>query len=329
MQPDFKILINSQNINEHAHRNLMGIVHRDQRGWESDTLEIIIADPEAKAELPPRGRTAQIWIGYKGYPLDYRGAFEVDEVEHAGGAEQVDQITTRCKATNMRKSLKKPLTRSWHETKLGDLVAKIASDHDLQYRVSSNLQSIELEHIDQTNESDLHLITRLSEEYGAIGKVSDGYLLFVNKGESKTASGLPLPITQISRSQTESHVYTIADREQFTGVKAEWRDTSKGKKESVIAGSSENAKTLRKTFKSEVEAQAAAASTWRAISKGKESINIECPSADGQLFAEMPLILRGWRREIDGAGWVIDSIVTTLDADGWSQSITAERGEDG
>jgi phage protein D len=61
------------------------------------------------------------------------------------------------------------------------------------------LRAFTYEHIDQTDESDIHFLTRIGKGHDAIASVKGQTLLFVNKGEGKTASGIPMiprPITK-------------------------------------------------------------------------------------------------------------------------------------
>jgi hypothetical protein len=55
------------------------------------------------------------------------------------------------------------------------------------------LALIAIEHIDQSNESDLHLLTRLARQHGAVSKPVAGFRGFVSKGEAKSATGQQLP----------------------------------------------------------------------------------------------------------------------------------------
>jgi len=56
------------------------------------------------------------------------------------------------------------------------------------------------DHLDQTDESDLNFLTRLAKEHDALATVKGQALLFIGKGEGKTASGLPMPPLPITRT---------------------------------------------------------------------------------------------------------------------------------
>lgn len=313
-----------QDVTTKIKRSLVRLEHNDQRGFESDTFTFTLNDPNAEIQLPRRGASLELWLGYFGQALIKRGSFTVDEVE-VSNRSGVDQITVRCKAADMRKSLKAPKSKSWHKTNIGDVVTTIATNHKLEARVSDELSQIAIDHMDQSNESDLHFLTRLAKEHNAIAKPSEGKLLFVERGKGKTVSGRPLPVVNIQRKQTEIYDYTVADREQFDGVSAKYHDPKKAKTIVVDVGNDGNVKTLKRVYKSESEARNAANAALKAMKNGAESIDIDLPDAIPDLFAEMPAVLSDWRSEINGDGWIVDSVVTTLD-ERLSQFLVMERG---
>ncbi|OQX16164.1 MAG: hypothetical protein BWK73_04690 [Thiothrix lacustris] len=328
MQPIFKAIVGGVDVTSTLAENAASFTHTDQRGFESDSLEFTMADPGADYALPARGRTLLWSCGYVGKPLVYRGAFEVDEVGQSGGASTHDTITVRCKSADMRKSLKVHKTRSFHRKTLGEILTQVASDHELKPRISTQFASIAVDHLDQTNESDINLITRVAKEYNAVAKVADGYLIFVERGAATDASGVPLPPVVISRGLTYQHDYLVADRDQYTGVIAKYRPSEKAKTQQVVVGSEDNPRTLKMIYKSEAAARTAAEAAMNGMTNGTETITLSLSDGIPELFAEMPLVLLGYRPEIDGAGWVVESVTTTLDGR-LEQTVNAERGGSG
>lgn len=51
--------------------------------------------------------------------------------------------------------------------------------------MAESLAGIHVTHLDQTEEPDLHLLTRLAREHGAVAKPVAGFLVFVPRGEAK------------------------------------------------------------------------------------------------------------------------------------------------
>ena len=55
----------------------------------------------------------------------------------------------------------------------------IARRNNLTPRVDATLAAIKVAHIDQTNESDVHLLTRLAGQHDAVATMKNGSLLFL------------------------------------------------------------------------------------------------------------------------------------------------------
>ncbi|MCR2730891.1 contractile injection system protein, VgrG/Pvc8 family, partial [Salmonella enterica] len=61
-------------------------------------------------------------------------------------------------------------SRSWDDVSLGDIVKTVASDNGLIPKVAGALANIAVGHLDQVNESDAALMTRLASRFNAISK---------------------------------------------------------------------------------------------------------------------------------------------------------------
>lgn len=74
-------------------------------------------------------------------------------------------------------------------------------------------------HIDQTNQSDVSLLTRLAKRYDAVMTVKDGRRLLMQIGAGTSASGKPLPTLEI-RKATGRFVplSRVAGRKRYVGA---------------------------------------------------------------------------------------------------------------
>ena len=88
------------------------------------------------------------------------GLFTVDEVEVQGPPAT---FTVRARSADLRDELKGQKTRSWSDTTLREVVAAVAADYGLDLRMPPPPPTIHLPHLDQSNESDLNLLTRLAQ----------------------------------------------------------------------------------------------------------------------------------------------------------------------
>ena len=78
-------------------------------------------------------------------------------------------------------------------------------------------------------------LTQVAKLNGAEVSVKAGKLLFLKAGNGVTASGKPIPMMTIERSDGDRHQFAIADRNAYTGVTASWLHTKdpKPKKQKV------------------------------------------------------------------------------------------------
>ena len=91
---------------------------------------------------------------------------------------------------------------------------------------------------------------RLAKEHDAIATVKNGSLLFMPAGRGKTVNGQEIPILIITRQQGDSHRFSIAEGDNYEGVKAYWHNTTTGKRGEVIWDKhSKVQKTVKPTMK--------------------------------------------------------------------------------
>jgi uncharacterized protein len=153
---------------------------------EADQLDITLADHDGRLELPPRGAELQLALGWHG-----RGPDRPRQLHRRRGRahRRPDVLSLRARSADMRdRSARQALTELGRH-QCGDIIATIAGRHELEPKVGDQLGGILLDHIDQTDESDMHFLTRLAERYDAVATVKAGLLLFTTAGQATTASG--------------------------------------------------------------------------------------------------------------------------------------------
>lgn len=236
-----------KDISQLISTRLMSLTLTDSRGFEADQLDIQLNDADGMLSLPPRGAILSLGLGWKNEPLTYKGEYTVDEVEHSGAP---DSLTIRARSADLRSALTNQQERSFHRTTLGAIVKQIAEENQLKPQISSEMASINIAHIDQANESSINLLQRLAKEYDAIATVKNGSLLFMPAGRGKTVNGKEIPVLIITRQQGDSHRFSIAEGDNYEGVKAYWHNTTTGKRGEVIWDKhSKMQKTVKPTMK--------------------------------------------------------------------------------
>lgn len=226
--PAFSIMMGGKALTQLDPR-IISLELTDNRGFEADELTIAIDDSDGLIELPPRGAELSVSLGWQGEPLVYKGIYTVDEVAHSGPPDRLE-ITAR--SADFRDEFNVKREVSWHDVTVERIVSAIARRYKLTPVISEQLMSAEIDHADQTRESDMSFLTRMADLLGAIATVKNGSLLFILPGGGVSANGKALPEFAITRSSGDRHSFRIADRDAYTGVQAYWLDLEFGKRKS-------------------------------------------------------------------------------------------------
>lgn len=244
--PKFSVVVITQDkqkndITQTVADRLMSMTIEDNRGFEADMLDLQLSDHDGKLALPPRNATIHVAIGWQGEQLIDKGKYLVDEIQFSGAP---DTLTLRARSADLKGGLSEQKERSFHGIKLGALIEQIAKENKLESLCAKEYANQTIAHIDQTNESDINLLTRLAEDYGAMATVKNGTLLFMPLGQAKTASGKPLPTMEITKSKGDSYAFSLAESDNYKAVRAYWHNTDTGKRGEITVD--ENTKIVKK-----------------------------------------------------------------------------------
>ncbi|MGL4869975.1 MAG: phage late control D family protein [Aeromonas veronii] len=348
--PAYQLLIDGNDISAAIRPRLMLMTITDNRGFSADTIEIALDDSDGKLAMPRRGATLQASIGWQGGALVDKGTFKIDEVEHGGAP---DVLTIRGKSADLRGGMNKLRERSWHFETIGAIVEQLAASYGLTPSVGEAFKGMMIDHIDQTNESDLAFLTRLATEQDAIATVKSGRLMFIKAGNGTTASGKPLPAITITRQDGDQHQFSVADRDAYTGVTAYWQDNKTAEKKKIevkrkkktkpkeerplppgvvvnkkenelLVGDSENVKELRHVYASQSNAMRAARAEWEKLQRGVAEFQITLAKGRPELYPEQPTSVRGFKPQIDEADWLLTQVVHDLTDQGYTNRLQLE-----
>lgn len=322
---------------------LVNLTLDDNRGFEADTLTLVLDDADGALHLPVRGAQISLSLGWQGEPLVHKGLFTVDEMQHEGPP---DQLTLTARSADFRAEFNVQREHSWRDLTVGELLSCLAGRYQLIPAVSEPLINIEIDHADQTNESDISFLTRMADELGAVATVKNGALLLIIPNRGVSASGHPLPEITLTRRSGDSHQFSLADRDAYTGVKAFWLDLNHGKQQttqakrksakaktprssqkegSLLEGADGNVFVMRQTFKSEQAAKRAAISKWRQLQRGAAHFTLTLAEGHPGLYPEMPVTVQGFKPAIDDERWIIARISHTLDDNGLTSTLELEK----
>ena len=346
-RPIYRLMAGKQDVTGRFQDRLIELTLTDNCGFEADQLDIELDDTDGELDLPEKGVRLALSLGWTHSGVVDKGTYKVDELEHTGPP---DRLIIRARSAEMDGGLTTRRENSYAGKTIGEVVQAIALRNKLTWLVGKPLADQVIAHVDQTGESDANFLSRLAKEFDAIATVKNGTLLFIPAGEPTSGSGLPLPTVSITRASGDTHTFSIADRENYNGVKAFYQDTragvrgevvidasnaiaskeeptSKGKKKPETvesAPNSDNVKVLRHTYASKSNAERAARGEWRKIQRGVASFTITLARGRAELFPSLHAKVSGWKPQIDNTGWSIGKVVHRLNSNGYTTTLELE-----
>lgn len=349
-RPAYRIKVGDKDITGRFQGRLIGLTLTDNSGFEADQLDIELDDSDGKLDLPEKGVRLSLSLGWEGAGLVDKGTYKVDELEHTGPP---DRLVIRARSADMDGGLTTRREDSYAGKTVAEVVQAIALRNKFTWLVGKKLADQVITHVDQTGESDANFLSRLAKEFDAIATVKNGTLLFIPAGEPTSGSGLPLPTVSITRASGDTHTFSVADRENYNGVKAHYQDTRAGVRGEVVIDASnavatkeqrtakgkkkkkkpetvqanpnpDNVKVLRHTYASRSNAERAARAEWQKIQRGVATFNITLARGRAELFPSLHANVSGWKPQIDGTGWSVGRVTHTLNDSGFTTALELE-----
>lgn len=324
LAPDYRLVVEGKDISAAVQPRLMSLTLTEGRANSADQLDIELDDSDGQLAIPRKEAVIELSIGWKGQQLVDKGSFVVDEAEHSGAP---DRITIRARSADMGSEIRSRKEKSWHATTLGAVLAELAQRNTLTHKVDKALAAIKVAHLDQTNESDMHFITRLARKHDAVATVKKKHLLFMPINGTTTSKGERLPSIAITRADGDQHRWSSSTRDAFDGVRAYWSDSVNGKRKEVIAGKkTRNVKTLKETYASEADALDAAKAEIQRLERGMATFELSLAIGRPELMPQSPVQVSGFKPEIDGGEWLVKEVTHSMtDGNGWTSKAQMER----
>lgn len=300
MKPIYHITCNSTDITSQLQDRMASITITDEAGFESDKLSITVADPNADLAMPVKGAEITVALGFKNTGLVPFGKYTLDNIKLSGVP---DKLTINANAADFSKGLKEQKTRSFEHLTFKQLLKTIAIDNNLSPKIDDNLAVYTFHYIAQTEESDIHLLRRIAENFNAIVKPVEHYLVITSQGNGKNIKNITMPTITINRDQVSSYSIDLTERSNYKSVIASYRDNAQAKTNKVRAGQGLPVYTIRNIYADIDEARKSAEKRLEKFSCNTATINISIPG-NPQLRAETNLKLIGFRHGING-NWVV------------------------
>ncbi|WP_339499163.1 phage late control D family protein [Pseudomonas canadensis] len=288
--------------------------HTDLAGFASDQLKLTL-DIEGLEGLPSLGGQIGLRVGYLESGLVDKGRFKITQRTPSLFPLRVVLVATA--APFDQPEFKKRRTASHGPISLGALFRQLTTRYGFSPRVAHDLEDEQIQHIDQTNESDMAFLTRLAKRFDAVAKPVDELYVLGRKGQIKSLSGKVLPDVQLSITRDNrpgdrafiSASFTESSRATYSGAQASWWDAAAGKQHVVEVGIAPF-KVMTQRYQSEAEARTAAEGEMRRVGREGLQVNVICPG--NPLFGAEGLLLldESWPGFMQGR-WSIKSVIAS------------------
>lgn len=312
-------------LTDRVNPRLLDLTLTEKSGEEADTLEVTIHNHDRALAPPRKGAVLDLALGWKSGPdvtpgLVSKGRFIVDESRRAGPP---DRVTLRARAADFAGDFKRRRDQMWRDTTLGAILSAIAGRNGLTPRIDPALARTAIATLEQRAKSDMTFVRDLGRRFDAIAAPKGGALVFMPVGATTTATGKPLPQITLTRRDGWAWEFGAADRDDYDGAKASYRDLDGGRNRTVEMGGDKK-KRLKRVYATEADARAAAAGEITKRKRGAFEFTYDLDLGDPALAPGTAIRLDGWDSEIDAISWLIAEATHRLGSSGLATAVRLE-----
>ncbi|WP_265023732.1 phage late control D family protein [Wolbachia endosymbiont (group A) of Epistrophe grossularia] len=310
MQPDF-IIDKCESMKD----RVISLRLTDESGTIDDVVEVCVDYRDENLNIP---NELNISLGYREIGVMPMGVYTINEITVQSPPKT---LLIKGHGTNLRLSLKEKVSKEWHQITLGNLVKEIAEKHGYGCRVAEEFENVLIPHINQIDESDISLLTKIATEREGMAKLAGGYILFIPKGKAKSATGKALGTTAIRPQDTINWKVHFTVRDKYNSVLAKWHSYEKGETIKETVGSGEPSYIMLELYSNAESALSAANAKLKQLKRNNETLDVTMPG-NPQIFAEAKLNLLGFNQALDGE-WIINRAEHTLNSSGYLTMLSA------
>lgn len=171
---------------------IISFTYNDNRSGEADSITVELEDTQAKFIgdwFPKRNSVMEASIRVKDWKSSGDtnvlkcGIFEIDEIEASQGTVSIKGVSSPVTYAGRRESV----TKTWEKMQLKNIAQDIADKSGLLLNYTA-AENPEFGRIDQTQESNLQFLTRLTHRSGLAIKIVDGKISIYNEIDAEKES---------------------------------------------------------------------------------------------------------------------------------------------
>lgn len=323
MTPIFQIMAGGIDVTGGINDRLVELTVVDHDGNKADEVTMLLDDRDFALAVPRKGTTLVVLLGYRETGLVSMGQFKVNRVQRKFGKQGGAALEVTGKSADLKKEMKSQRTGQYVGKTLDQIVKEAAGRHGLGAVVSPKLGKLKRTPEYQTEESDLHMLTRLAKDHDAIFKVAGGKVLFLSRDE------ITLPPVILSRGDFTECTVEADDRADHKKTNAHYHDRGKAKREKASEEGGEGGEfTLRHPFATKELAEACAKAKKRQLERAGKTLNGKLPGRT-DLMGGTPIITMIGAELYDGQ-WTCKTATHRFSKQsGYSTEIQCDNGEKG
>jgi phage protein D len=315
MDPLFSISSGGKDRTAAFADRLLALEVVDALGEEADRLTVTLDDRDQRIAIPPMGAVLEVQLGLLPGARVAVGEFAIDGLEFG---EAPATFIVSGHSADLLTGIRAPRTGHWADTTLGEIVREVAGRHGLEPLMEPAVASHPVTAVEQAQESDLHLLTRLSRPLDALVKVVEGKLLVIFHGRLASVRGALMPVAPVLRTELSGWRWRSRRRQRYGSCRALWSDRKAGKTAEVIetaSGIDGPRADLRRVHATEAEARRAATRHLTRLNRAGRSLTLDFAGFRADLAAGQPLRPIGLRTGVEGQ-WIAMRVTHRLDGSG-------------
>lgn len=315
--PIYKIMKGGIDITDHFNDRTVAIeVNLKGGGGDTDTCKIAVDDRDWRIAAIDVGAKLEVYLGYKEVGLAQMGVFEVGTVDYVIIPKQIEIVGNSVGFTG---AIKAPAVNNFENKKLGDVLNWIGGLKGVDVYVDPSFRNIELPFVNMTS-SPLHLLHELERRFGAVAKFENGRLIFAERDEGESVSGLDTPVLELEPWHIARGFIRHTNRSEYDGVKVGYFDKDHVKQyvtkddpnaSKEADGSNQQDYFLsRQLGRTKAEAEFMARSQMAALKRAQGEAHLTLAKGNPWVRDQMRVLLRGFRDKVSGS-YVVDTVTHT------------------
>lgn len=293
-------------------------------GMQADEVTITVDDRDFAVKPPRKGAILRVLMGYDSIAnLREMGLFKVTRRKRYFKKGQGRLLDITGRAADVREAMKQPRTGEFKDTTLAGMLGEVAGRYGVGLKISPKLGQLPIKWEPQSEESDLHLVSRLGRELDAIAKWAGGKLLFLARDELELE--LPLQITDYIDCSVDDD-----DRSSHGKATAHHHDQGKAERKPETYGTDDGSEgpeaMLRHTFAGPERAKAAAKGHMQRLERLQ--VNLKgVLTGDPDIQAGM-VVTHAWGVEMYDGSFALKTVEHVMEkAGGYTTHIDSHKGK--